>query len=407
MMLNATTTTKIINTVTQCYDTNNQCYNFYYNSRQEESMDVPFYSYLYTLFLGVGCFSFLNPTAAYSMMVNLGFFMAQMLLNGYIIYNENIYRPFNRYIYKPISYILNIQEMRDEIMIIKDGVTIYSFNTMEDFIKNNPINFIRDKHYNKKTETEQRENDNENSDKTIDTVVDADLTNLSTDFHKLNININENHDNDKNEDEEDTEDTDDGSCSDESDGTDESTESEDGDEFILDPREYDFLLRNLYYESETEYERHNLCFKYETFRKSDLKTVFTNEELLSQVSKRKLVGANIHMDSKKYSIDLINPMNYFIVDNSVLGYWFLKWYMAEKHDVILEKKYSVFCIDNCIGMYELGPGKKLQIYKDTFKVEDDKSYIPYDSDEEKENNDQTVKSEHSTDNCDIEVVEYD
>jgi hypothetical protein len=225
----------------------------------------------------------------HTMMVNLGFSMAKMILNGLCIYNEYIYKPFNKHIYKPLVYILNIQERCDEIRIIKDGVIIYSFETMDDFIKNNPINFIKDKHNDDSGPEDHDNNSGVGQDKdedipkddkqTIDTVIDADLTHKSTDFH-----TNKQSD-------EDTEDS----------GDDE--DHDDDDDLILDPREYDFLVQTLYYENIQKYERHSVCFKYETFRKSDSKKIYTNDELMSHVSKRKLIGANLHMNSKKYDID--------------------------------------------------------------------------------------------------------
>ena len=418
--------TKTINATTnQCYNTSNEYYDYYYGHTSEESMDIPLHSYMYTLFLGIGCYSFLNPTHFHTMMVNLGFWAAEMLLSGFIIYNENIYKPFNRYVYKPLVYILNIQENRDEIIIVKDGIIIHSFATMEDFIKQKPINFIRDKaddqdsedsEDSKEEEAATLANDSEATttstmsstipSTTIDTVIDADLTNMSTDIHTSG--------DDADADAEETEETE------EMDDSDDSVDSDEDDDFILDPSEYDFLLRNLYYENDEEYERYNICFKYETFCKSDLKKVYTNDEMKSQVSKRKLIGANLHMNSKKYVINLTTPINYFTVDNSVLGYHFLKWYMAENHDIILNKKYSVLCIDNCIGMYELVPGKKLLVSRDSLKVVDDDEYSGEDSDSEEtgddaeqdnaeqtEHTEQAEKSDQSNDTCDIEVVDCD
>lgn len=420
--MNATTT--INATTNQCYNTSNEYYDYYYGHTSKDSMDIPLHSYMYTLFLGIGCYSFLNPTHFHTMMVNLGFWAAEMLLSGFIIYNENIYKPFNRYIYKPLVYILNIQENRDEIIIVKDGIIIHSFATMEDFIKQKPINFIRDKADDEESEDSEDNKEEEaatlanNSEATttstsstipsttIDTVIDADLTNVSTDIHTSGDDA-------------------DAEEAEEMDDSDDSVDSDEDDNFILDPSEYDFLLRNLYYENEQEYERHNVCFKYETFCKSDLKKVYTNDELKSQVSKRKLIGANLHMNSKKYVINLTTPINYFIADNSVLGYHFLKWFMAENHDIILNKKYSVLCIDNCIGMYELVPGKKLLVSRDSLKVVDDDEYSVEDSDSEEsgddaeqdntENTEQTEEhaeeqaenSDQSTDACDIEVVDCD
>ena len=119
--------TPIYVTSGQLCDTNNQYYNSYYDgyydgngyeyiyNNPSDRMDIPLSSYMYTLFLGVGCYAFLNPTFMQTMATNIGFSIAQMLLNGFIIYNEYIYKPFNKYIYKQLVYILNIQEHYDEI----------------------------------------------------------------------------------------------------------------------------------------------------------------------------------------------------------------------------------------------------------------------------------------------------
>jgi hypothetical protein len=432
MAITATITTTISK---QCHNMSNECNTDYYSYPDKYNMDIPLHSYMYTLFLGIGCYSLLNPTFMRRMMVNVGFSFANMLLGGFIIYNEHIYKPFNKYIYKPLVYILNIQEKEDEIMIIKDGVVIHSFKTMDDFIKQQPINFICDdededededdeggsEEENSNQETndkgegdENKSSNNESDGKIVDTIIDADLTQLSTDIHESEPGEGdgegENESGDESEKEE---------------------EEDDEDDFILDPSEYDFLLRNVYYESEKESERFCVSLKYETFCKSDTKKVFTNEELKTQLSKRKLIAINLHMNSKKYSINLTTPVNYFTVENSILGYHFLKWYMAQTYDVILDNKYTVLCIDNFVGMYKIKPGKKLVIYSDSLKVVDDDEYSVEDADdnddeehvesnnhdeedeedeededdEQDEQGEQAKKSDQLNDACDVEVVD--
>jgi hypothetical protein len=140
--------------------------------------------------------------------------------------------------------------------------------------------------------------------------------------------------------------------------------------------------------------------------------VYTNDELKLQISSKKLIGANLHMNSKKYDINLTNPANYFVINNSVLGYYFLKWYMAETHNVVLQKNYSIFCIDNRIGMYTVVPGKKLLVYRNILKVVDDEAYVEGNEESDadvnsEENKAHKVKSEHTNDTCDIEVVGYE
>ena len=472
MTINATVASTISK---QCYNTSNECNNYYYSYPSEYNMDIPLHSYMYTLFLGIGCYSLLNPTFMRRMMVNIGFSIANALLGGFIIYNEHIYKPFNKYIYKPLVYILNIQEKEDEIMIIKDGVVIHSFKTMDDFIKQQPINFVCDEEdededdvdeddegsseeENSNQETivkgegdENKSSNNESDGKIVDTIIDADLTQVSTDIHESEPGDgeNENKSGDEDEDEDDegsseeensnqeTIDKGDGdenkSSNNESDGkivdtiidadltqlstdihesepgegdgegeneSEKEEEEDDEDDFILDPSEYDFLLRNVYYENEKESERFCVSLKYETFCKSDTKKVFTTEELKTQLSKRKLIAINLHMNSKKYSINLTTPVNYFTVENSILGYHFLKWYMAQTYDVMLDNKYTVLCIDNFVGMYKIKPGKKLVIYSDSLKVVDDDEYSEdNDNDDDDDDNDDD-NDDHDNDNND-------
>ena len=424
MTINATVASTLSK---QCYNMSNESNNYYYSYPDEYNMDIPLHSYMYTLFLGIGCYSLLNPTFMRKMMMNIGFSFANMLLGGFIIYNEHIYKPINKYIYKPLVYILNIQEKEDEIMIIKDGVVIHSFKTMDDFIKHQPINFVCDEddegsseEENSNQETvdkgdgdENKSSNNESDGKIVDTIIDADLTQLSTDIHESEPGEGEGDGDGEGENES---------------GNESEKEEEEDDDFILDPSEYDFLLRNLYYENEKESERFCVCLKYETFCKSDTKKVFTNEELKTQLSKRKLIAINIHMNSNKYSINLTTPVNYFTVENSILGYHFLKWYMAQTYDVILDNKYTVLCIDNFVGMYKIKPGKKLVIYSDSLKVVDDDEYSVEDADdnddeehvesnnhheededneqdEQDEQDEQAKKSDQLNDACDIEVVD--
>jgi hypothetical protein len=201
---------------------------------------------------------------------------------------------------------------------------------------------------------------------------------------------------------------------DEEDEEEEEEEDEDED-YILDPKEYDFLFRTMYYENEETNDLDGVCFKYETFYKSDFKKVYTISELKTHMSTRKLIGANLHMDSKKYSINLNTPVNYLVNENSLLGFHFLKWYMAGTYNVVLHNNYSVFCIDNSIGMYELRPGKQLLVYKDYLKLVDDDTYTDVSSEASTDADANTANTSKNLDEsnkrmndiCDIEVLGYD
>ena len=393
----------------------------YYNT-EAEYMYIPFYSYLYTVFLGFGCYSFISPNFANIWSLQTAYTLGNAMFRGFMICDDYVYQPFIKYlynpfnknIYKPLARILSIDETRDEIWIIKDGVVIYSFKTMADFIKNNPIKFIKDDIDDDDDESEDNcdsqgeRNDGSNNvtetGSAVDTVVDNDLTNKDTNVHDLVDESNDGEDDETEDEDEDEEDEDE--------DEDEDEEDEEDEDYILDPKEYDFLFRTMYYENEETNDLDGVCFKYETFYKSDFKKVYTISELKTHMSTRKLIGANLHMDSKKYSINLNTPVNYLVNENSLLGFHFLKWYMAGTYNVVLHNNYSVFCIDNSIGMYELRPGKQLLVYKDYLKLVDDDTYTDVSSEASADADSNTSKNvdesnKRMNDICDIEVLGYD
>ena len=404
-------------------------YNYHTNSRLEnnltvygypqnnERMNISYFQYFSTFSLMLMCYSFINPNFIFNTCLYLAFTFANTFLSSYVFLNDYVYTPYKKYIRRPLYYILNISDKNDEIQIIKDGVIIYSFRTMNDFIKYNPINFVSeysDDESSSGTEDEENQETDEcqSEDKQqvdIETSVDADLTNESVTIHEKSEN-NENE----------TEDADEENSDDSSDDTDDTNDSDDDgtSDHILDPSEYDFVIRTIYYETNEngKLNTHSYCIKYDTFSKSDLYKTYTHDELNKEVSSRKFIGSNLTFNGVKYTINLTTPNNYYIVGNSIFDYPFLKWYMAEHFDIVLTKKYSMSCIDNFVEMYNITPGQKIIVEKNLLRTTEDETFTHSDSESETESeaqsntgseneSDEQQEPTNSSDTNDVEILE--
>jgi len=400
--------------------------NHTYRYESDERMDVTFFNYFSTISLGLMCYSFFNPGFMFDMSMFLAYGFAKTMITSYDVYNKYIYYPYRKHIKKPLMDILNIDNGLYEIEVIKNGQIIYRFKTISDFIKYNPIKFITDDDQESDSESGSESgsdnindtNDN-NEDKSeplactesgikVETPVDADLTNENIDIHE-NEESNHNGDSDGDGDgddecEVDTDDTHD------TDYTDDSND----DNLILEPGEYDFVLRNIYFEDDTVNTPFGYCLKYETFRKSDMKPKnYTYEEMKNMLSKRRFIGIHLNTEEKDYIINLTSPVNYYLVNNTILDYSFLKMYLFNRYNVTLGNTYKLSCIDNFIEMYNIEQGKKFFVKKNTFKVIDDETYkvdeesvSPFVSEEQ--NNDTSKLRQDTGDaltEADIEFVE--
>lgn len=399
--------------------------------QNNERMNISFFQYFSTFSLMMMCYSFLNPNFFFNILFYLTFRFANTFLSSYVFLNDYVYTTYKKYIRRPLYYILNITNKNDEIQIIKDGVTIYSFKTMNDFIKNNPINFVPEysddeTHDDPDSTDDNKEQDIDDEDKqkteqsqvntqtllTIETLVDADLTNESVNVHEKtenNENKNEKDNTVENKDEDEDDEVDDDDDEEDDDKYDDSTSN-----YILDPSEYDFIIQTFNYETTKKgiVNTHGYCLKYDTFFKSDLTKTYTHEELSKDVSSRKFIGSNVTFKGVKYNINLTEPNNYYIVNNSILDYPFLKWYMAEKYDIILTKNYTISCIDNFVEMYTIKPGEKVVVEKNSLQVVEDESFIESESDSgsssssgsgsnvESDTNESNNEKENQTDNND-------
>jgi hypothetical protein len=322
------------------------------------------------------CYSFFNPGVAYDLSMFLAYSFARTMITGCDVYSKYIYRPYRKHIRRPMMNFLNIDDGLYEIEIVKDGNIIHKFKTMADFIKYNPIKFI--------CEDDDGDDDGDDDDNSVsgsgseletqptqpqtlselETPVDADLTNETVDIHEPDT-TNENC----NEDEEDDEDVD----TEDKDSTDAADEFG-SDNIILEPTEYDFVLRTMYFEDESVNITFGFCLKYETFRKSDMKQKYTCDQLKDSLSKRRFIGIHLKTEGRDYIINLSNPINYYIEDNTILDYSFLKMYLYKRYNVILGNSYTLSCIDNFIEMYSIEQGKKILITKNAFKIIDDETY---------------------------------
>ena len=407
-------------------------YNYHTNSRfnnnltvygypqNNERMNISFFQYFSTFSLMLMCYSFINPNFIFNTCLYLAFKCANTFLTSYVFLNDYIYKPYKKYIRRPLYYILNISEKNDEIQIIKDGVIIYSFKTMNDFIKYNPIRFVSDDDSLSHTEVEENRDSvkcqsEEKEQVEVETSVDADLTNESITIHeKFENNESETKEteeaDEENSNDADNSDTDDDDDEDEDNGT---------SDHILDPSEYDFVIRTFFHETNENgnLNMHSYCFKYDTFSKSDLYKTYTLDELNKEVSSRKFIGSNITFNGVKYTINLTTPNNYYIIGNSILDYPFLKWYMAKHFDIILTKKYSLSCIDNFVEMYNIMPGQKIIVENNLLRVTEDETFTHSDSESETDSETQSnTESENETDEQqeltnssdtnDVEILEH-
>jgi len=92
------------------------------------------------------------------------------------------------------------------------------------------------------------------------------------------------------------------------------------------------------------------------------------------LSKRRFIGIHLKMDEKDYIINLTNPVNYYLVNNTILDYSFLKMYLFNRYNVILGNTYKLSCIDNFIEMYTIEQGKKFYVKMNSLNIVDDETY---------------------------------
>jgi hypothetical protein len=355
-----------------------------YPPHTEERMDVSFTTYFSTISLGLMCYSFFNPGFVFDMSIFLAYGFAKTIVSSYSIFNKYVYGPYKKHIKKPLMNILNIDNGLYEIEVVKNGNVIYRFKKMSDFIKYNTIKFVEDEDEDEDDEEDasSKSGSESNSDKKpqvnpdsnvesdvkVETPIDADLTHETIDIHTVEPSTEDLNEDESNQSEEvDTDDTDDN----------------DDDNLILDPNEYDFVLRNIYFEDEATNTPFGYCLKYETFRKSDMKpSEYTYEEMKKMLSKRRFIGIHLKMDEKDYIINLSTPVNYYLVNNTILDYSFLKMYLFNRYNVILGNTYKLSCIDNFIEMYTIEQGKKFYVKMNSLNIVDDETYNVYESSSE-------------------------
>ena len=365
-----------------------------YPPHTEERMDISFITYFSTVSLGLMCYSFFNPGFVFDLSIFLAYGFAKTMVSSYSIFNEYIYTPYKKHIKKPLMNILNIDNGLYEVEIVKDGNIIYRFKKMSDFIKYNTIKFVEDDNDDEDDDDEDDEEDassksgsesnsdtkpqvnsdsNVESDIKVETPIDADLTHETIDIHTVEPSTEDlNEDKSGDEDDESGESGESGES--EEVDTDDTNESND-DNLILDPNEYDFVLRNIYFEDEATNTPFGYCLKYETFRKSDMKpSEYTYEDMKKMLSKRRFIGIHLKMDEKDYIINLSTPVNYYLVNNTILDYSFLKMYLFNRYNVILGSTYKLSCIDNFIEMYTIEQGKKFYVKMNSLNIVDDETY---------------------------------
>ena len=110
----------------------------------DEYMDVTFFNYFSTFTLGLMCYSFFNPGFIYEMSIFMAYGFARGMVTGCDLFTRYVYKPYNKYIHKPLMDILNIDNGLYEIEIVRKGRVTHRFKTVDDFIRDNPIEFIYD-----------------------------------------------------------------------------------------------------------------------------------------------------------------------------------------------------------------------------------------------------------------------
>jgi hypothetical protein len=98
------------------------------------------------------------------------------------------------------------------------------------------------------------------------------------------------------------------------------------------------------------------------------------------VSIKKFIGILLKTNGEKYSINLTTPNNYYVSDNSIFNYSFLKWYMMKHYNIKLSRDYVISGIDNYVEMYKINPGKKIIVHKNRFELVDDETFVIADAD---------------------------
>ena len=472
-MFNATTTTSYTSTYCMYNKTNASqvvCVIGSKNQTQypylpEYHMDISIFSYMYTLCLAFGCYSILNPESARSYALKTILRLAKYTITGYGLFKEHIYKPYVKHVHPKLLRILNIDDGINEVIVIKNGKVIHSFKTMELFVKNNPIKFVKEFSDDESEQEEQEQEhgrlhervNNSNLDHSSDLSAKVDynkkceqLTELIEAFkaHSLDdtppmlevlasetneeveVEVTESHE----------------TCeTDETDETDESDENQDTgsdipSDYILDPTAYDFIIRNFYYQDEKTGETYSYVFKYDIFYRSEVVEKYDIDMIKDNYfSTRKFIGISLKTNNQKYNINLTSPSNYYVSDNSILNYSFLKWYMMKHHGIKLSHDYLISCIDNYVEMYRIHPGKKIIVHKNKFQIVDDETFVnddgavdtnnhtDVDSDTESESDNETSSSktqsesenkndsikvinmnlEESHEMCDIEILDYD
>ena len=415
--------------------------NHTYVSPSNERMDISFFNYFSTVSLGLMCYSFFNPGFIFSTSMFFVYGFTRTLVATYDVYNTYIYTPYRKHIKKPLMHILNIDNGLYEIEIVKDGEIIHRFKTMSDFIKHNTIEFVTEDNDDSGSDSDadsesgsetKNKDSNETTETTetdvkIETPVDADLTNQDVTIHETDTKTessgssgegdDEGEEGDDEEGDDEEGDDEEGEEEDEEEGDDDDdsddTEDDDDDTLILEPSKYDFVLRNFYFEVDEINKPFGFCLKYETFRKSDMKkTTYTYDEIKNMVSKRRFIGIHLKTEDKDFIINLTNPVNYYLVNNTILDYSFLKMYLFNRYNFILGNTYKLSCIDNCIEMYTVEQGKKFFVKSDSFKVVDDETYkyrnesvSPIVSNEEEDATSASQETKDALTEADIEIVD--
>ena len=97
-------------------------------------------------------------------------------------------------------------------------------------------------------------------------------------------------------------------------------------------------------------------------------------DIKNMTSKRRFIGIHLKTEEKEFIINLTNPINYYLVNNTILDYSFLKMYLFNRYNFNLGNTYKLSCIDNFVEMYTIEQGKKFFVKSNAFKIVEDETY---------------------------------
>jgi hypothetical protein len=86
----------------------------------------------------------------------------------------------------------------------------------------------------------------------------------------------------------------------------------------------------------------------------------------------RLLQVSLIYEEKEYELDLTKPHNFYVAGNTLLTPTFVKWFMFENHNVVmnLNSKYQIKCIDDSAKLHTLEPHNCVHVSLVGFEIKD-------------------------------------